>query len=131
MPFATLYFDLTEEHVKLIRQFNIRWDDSAYEGAPAVDAKRPFGNGDWESDICEIIGIEPIEHDDMEDETIYPKGTHEHVTALFRELEQALQVVCASGSFKVGRYETREYSNDWKFSYDNSSPETVAVTVTE
>ena len=48
-----IYFQLTEEHVKLMRRFNIRWDDG-YDGAPAVDCKRPFGNGDWENDVAEI-----------------------------------------------------------------------------
>jgi hypothetical protein len=119
MPFDTIYFDLTEEHVKLIRRFYIRWD-GAYEGAPAVDSKRPFGNSDWEEDICEILGIEPIEHDDMEDEIIYPKGTRERVTALFHELREALQVVCASGSFEPGRYETEKYhETGWKRSDDD------------
>ena len=125
--FDKIYFQLTEEHVKLMRQFNIRWNDDDYDGAPSVDGKRPFGNGDWENDVAEILGIEPIEHDDMEDETIYPRGTSERIQTLYREMDQALQVVLASGSFVVGRYEAEEYHNNWKL----SEPNTVTLIVAE
>lgn len=124
--FKTIYFDLTEEHVKLIRQFNITWD-GAYEGAPAVDSKRPFGNSDLECDICEILEIEPVEHDNMEDETIYPKGTSDRVMKLYAELELALQVVLTAGSFEPGRYEAEEYHSNWR----KSEPEMVTLIVSK
>jgi len=109
-----IYFQLTEEHVKLMRRFNIRWDDG-YDGAPAVDCKRPFGNGDWENDVAEILGIEPIEHDDMEDTIIYPKGTSERIQKLYREMDKALAVVLSSASFTPGAYVAEEYRDNWEY----------------
>lgn len=105
-------YELTDDHVKLIRQFSIWWDDGAYDGAPAVDCKRPFGNGDYVSDIAEIIGLEQIEADDGE--TFWPKGTRDRCEQLYRELAEALQVVLAAGSFEPGVYIASDYRRNWR-----------------
>ena len=104
-------FELTDEQVKLLRQANIYWDDGAYEGAPAVDAKRPFGNGNWTDDVAVILGLERVEADDGE--TFWPKGTRERCEKIYRTLDKALQVVLSSGSFEPGTYEADEYHDNW------------------
>ena len=48
-------FELTEEHIKLLRQMCVSWDDCEF-GAPAIDCKRPYGNSDVYSDIAKILG---------------------------------------------------------------------------
>jgi len=109
MPLGKIYFDLTEDHVKLVRQFNIQLG-SSYEGWPCVDGKRPFGNGDWVNDVAAIIGIEKIETDDG---FVWPKGTTDRCTKICGDLCQALQVILASGSFEPGKYEADEYHDNW------------------
>ena len=104
------YFDLNEEHIKLLHRANVGWG-GAYEGAPVIDSKRPFGNSDVISDIARIIGIEEIEGDD---EFMWPRGTHDRCMTVYRELEKALQVVLAAGSFETGRYEVDEYHRNWR-----------------
>ena len=111
-PWPQKRFELTEDHVKLLRRANVRWEDEPYEGAPAIDAKRPFGNSDWVSDVAEIIGLEPIETDDGE--TFWPKGTRERCETLYRTLADALQVVLASGSFEPGIYISDRYHDNWR-----------------
>ena len=105
-------FQLTEDHVKLIRNFNIWWDDCAYEGAPSVDQKRPFGNSDIYSDIAEILGMERVEADCGE--MYWPKGTREKCEKIYRELEIALQVVLTAGSFEPGLYVAENYKRNWQ-----------------
>jgi hypothetical protein len=39
----TQTFKLTDEHLKLLRRFNVGWQDSE-SGAPEIDPKRPYGN---------------------------------------------------------------------------------------
>lgn len=104
-------FILTVEHVALIKRFNVGWDGSCYLGSPVVDPKRPFGNGDVIGDMAEIVGIQPIETDD--EETYWPRGTRDAMEKLYRELDGALQVVLASGSFEPGTYTAPRYSSDW------------------
>ena len=106
-----VYFDLTSEHVALLRRANVGWNDIAYEGAPAFDCKRPFGNGDIVSDIAEIIGMERIEADD---EDVWPKGARDRCMKLYRELDVALQVVLTAGTFDVGKYQCDEYHSNWR-----------------
>ena len=113
-------FELTEDHVRLIRRFNIWWDDGAYEGSPAVDAKRPFGNGDWVSDVAEIIGLKKVEADDGE--TYWPKGTRSKCETLYKELDKALQVVLAAGSFEPGTYVSDSYRDNWRRCAENTEP---------
>ena len=111
-PWPQERFVLTEDHVKLLRRANVWWDDGAYEGSPAIDSKRPFGNSDWVSDVAEIIGLEPIEADNGE--KFWPKGTRERCEALYKSLAGALQVVLASGSFEPGTYVCNKYKADWR-----------------
>lgn len=107
-------FELTAQHVALLRRANVRWSDGAYDGSPEIDAKRPFGNSDVVSDVAEIIGIEKSEADDGE--TYWPKGTRERCLALYKTLAEALQVVLASGSFEPGVYVADEYRDNWRVS---------------
>ena len=105
-------FELTADHVKLLRRANVRWSDGAYDGSPEIDAKRPFGNSDWVSDVAEIIGLEPQEDDDGEKH--WPKGTRDRCVALYKQLGDALQVVLAAGSFEPGLYVCDDYRANWR-----------------
>lgn len=107
-----IQFKLTEEHVKLIRRMNVGWQD-AEAGAPEIDPKRPYGNGSHLNDIHEILTGEEIGMVDSKRDSLTEKE-EERYTALHREMETALSVVLASGSFEPGVYEADKYKRDWR-----------------
>ena len=92
-------FEVTEEHLKLLKHSHIMWRASEY-GAPMIDPKRPYGNTSVESDIAEILGW------DEEDS--------QRAEKLHRELETVLQIVLVTQTFEPGLYNIRnEYTTDW------------------
>lgn len=97
-------FELKKEHVQLLQAMYVYFDDSAYHGAPAVDIKRPYGNGGVASDVQEILGWTRTENDEAETRAL----------DLHRETAQALQVVLASRSFEPGIYEADVYKQNWR-----------------
>jgi hypothetical protein len=77
-------FLLKPEHLKLLAAMSWEWDDDAYDGVPAVNCKRPYGNSPpWHSDIAEALGV-PEPSTDDEREALFE---------LHRETEQALQIL--------------------------------------
>lgn len=53
-------FELKEEHLKLLRNVCVYWDDCEF-GAPAVDCKKPYGSSNVYKDMAKILGIEGFE----------------------------------------------------------------------
>ena len=105
-------FTMTKEHLKLFRRMYVGWDDCEF-GAPEIDPKRPYGNSSVLEDIHEIltgesIGCTDSKRDDLTDEE------SQHYSKLHQEMQGALQVALATGTFKTGEYEASEYSNDWQ-----------------
>lgn len=89
-------FDLTEQHLKLFRRANVSWNDIEY-GAPTIDGKRPYGNGDVPGDMRAILDL--------------PDATDEELRSLHKEMEIALQIVLCTGSFTPGKYVAEKYSS--------------------
>lgn len=106
-------FALTDEHLKLLRRMNVQWDDRMC-GAPTVDAKRPYGNGDYLNDISSILGMELFEDDQGEHHLSRQQA--QQIEQLHRETEVALQVVLATGTFMPGVYVAGDYTDDWRLS---------------
>jgi hypothetical protein len=107
-----IQFELTADHLKLIRRMNVGWQGDE-RGAPEIDPKRPYGNSSVLEDIHEIltgedIGLISSKRDrlTLEEEDKYAK--------LHRETEIALQIVLTSGQFVPGLYEAERYRQDWK-----------------
>lgn len=117
-------FTLTLDHLKLLQRMYVDWDDQAYEGAPAVGIKRPYGNSDVTNDVAEIVlgtgyrssyfnvndGDEEYDEDEDGDVAAYVNAdrtrtlTVEQALALHRETATALQIVLAVGGFLPGTY---------------------------
>lgn len=99
-------FELTEDHIKLLRRAYVGWEDCE-TGAPAIDCKRPYGNSDVPEDVAEILGWEG-----------YPEGgglatgQYDQAMALHRQTEAALQIVLVTGSFEPGVYEQAKRHDD-------------------
>lgn len=105
-------FTVTHEHLALLRAARVSWC-SRCAGAPRVDCKKPYGNGDVFSDMGRILGWEPV----GEDEDGFPDYTdvqREHLGALHRQTETALQIVLATGEFRAGAYEASPCDRDWR-----------------
>jgi len=112
MPFENEKFTVTEDHLKLIQQMWVGWQDCEF-GAPEIDPKRPYGNGDVCNDVARILGYDARlmnEDDSQYDEELYDK-----LEAIHKETETALQICLSTQSFVPGNYEQERYSgNEWE-----------------
>lgn len=104
-------FELKEEHLKLLKNMRVRWNDSEF-GAPAIDCKKPYGNSDVHEDMAKILGIEGFE--DSNEEIHFYKGQIELVNKLHKETMVTLQIVLITGKFEPGTYVADEYSDNWQ-----------------
>ena len=99
------HFTITEQHLKLLQRMNVDWNDDYY-GAPAINAKRPYGNGDVVDDIMDILGL-----------NVWKAPLTEmlrcKILDLHQETKLALQICLATQSFKPGKYVAPDYTNDW------------------
>jgi hypothetical protein len=106
-----IQFKLTEDHVKLIRQMNVDYDDYCEFGAPEIDPKRPYGNSYVYGDIGQILGIKP--NDGFRDDPEFGDDQRDYMLKIHKETAEALQVILASGSFSTGIYEADKYCRNW------------------
>jgi hypothetical protein len=106
------HFTLTADHVLLLRNASIDFQDGPEWGGPAIDCKRPFGNGDMVGDMALLLGVNNVETDD--EEIHWPPGTRLNMMHLYGELGDALQVVLATGTFSPGDFEADDYSRNWR-----------------
>lgn len=104
-------FTVTEQHIALLERTYVFWDRSAYEGAPAVNSKRPFGNSDVMRDIYEIIHPESLNvREEKWDEfwEFFYEQDHTDLEMLFREMEYVVQIAlqCAGRleAIEIGTY---------------------------
>lgn len=120
-PFKAVRFTLTAEHVALLQAAWVDWEDVEW-GAPAIDPKRPYGNGDLDRDLYYALATPEARASVWDDDHGLPAGLApdewrlicERNRVLHRETETALQIVLRAGSFTPGVYEAREYHNDWR-----------------
>lgn len=113
-------FEVTEDHIKLLGKFYVGWADYAYDGAPAVDSKRPFGNQDVPRDIYEILNADKLDTLDEDFWEEFYDREHPELMSIFREMDKVVQIAlnCAGRGHVVvpGEYEQVELYNqrDWK-----------------
>ena len=75
-------FELKEEHLKLLSAMWVVWEND-YDGAPAIDIKRPYGNSSVYEDVFELLGYEFDRDEGLTNDQI------EQATAIHRETETA------------------------------------------
>lgn len=95
--YAATSFNLTHEHLTLLRNANVVWVQSM-RGAPAVDPKRPYGNSDMAKDVARLLEW-TWDGEDMSDAMV------ERAERLHSETALAMQICLSLGTFKAGRYE--------------------------
>lgn len=91
-------FELTEQHIKLLRSSCVEWGDGEW-GAACIDGKRPYGNSDLAQDMAQKLGMD--EHAITEDDEA-------RLLELHRQTMTALQIVLVTGAFRAGRYRMRD-----------------------
>jgi hypothetical protein len=107
-------FTLTEDHLKLLKNMYVGWSCSEF-GAPEIDPKRPYGNGDVIGDIHEILTV--TSSSSWEE---IPEELEEKYNKLHKETETALQIVLNTLSFVPGRYrKIHPYGRDWELIESN------------
>lgn len=112
IEFDKVTFELTEQHLKLIRRMNIGYNDWCEFGAPEINPKRPYGNSSVYYDIGEILNIVPAAGDPEDPE--FSDEQENKMLEIHKETAKALQVIVASGSFELGLYEAEEYHDNWR-----------------
>lgn len=81
--------EITEDHLRLLERLYIYWDDSMYDGAPAVNIKRPYGNSWVWGDVSEILKIDWDRDDDMTEDAVQQcKAIHEQMADVMQVLVQ-------------------------------------------
>lgn len=89
-------FELKSEHIKLLQNAYIRWDDCE-TGAPAIDPKRPYGNSSVGYDVAELLGIFQGREELTEKQDLFCIEIH-------METLYALQIILCTGKFEPGLY---------------------------
>ncbi len=103
-PYGPVTFEVTSEHLTLLRAMHWRWDDCEF-GAPAVDSKRPFGSSSGiVGDIADALGRDDYDPDneDQDDE----------LRGIYAETMTVLMIGLSCGSFEPGMYE--QVGTSWK-----------------
>ncbi|QNJ55901.1 hypothetical protein SEA_RASPUTIA_11 [Microbacterium phage Rasputia] len=123
-------FILTEDHLALLSQTYIDWEDYAYEGAPAVNIKRPYGNSGVIEDVAEILSGNRANEVTDDSKYVFNRDgdivsvmtvdgrtlTQTDLERIHKETATALQIVLCTFSFTPGTYR-REHpyaARSWK-----------------
>lgn len=104
-------FQLTAEHIKLFAAAYVGWDDCEY-GAPAIDCKHPYGDGDVPESIAKILNW-PVYVAEEEDNDGYDEMC-DRARDIHEEMRTALQIVLSTLSFVPGKYTSEDYGFSWK-----------------
>ena len=98
-------FELKDAHIKLLSKCYIDWDYTEF-GAPCIDPKRPYGNGDVIRDMAEILKIKPAFEKD--DEFYFSTEQDRELEELHNETKTALQIILCCKTFKPGLFKMAE-----------------------
>ena len=105
------HFTLTADHIKLLKSAYVTRNKDPYWGTIGIDCKRPFGDSGIAESMAKILGIAGMVTDDG---LVYPAGTADQMFDIYKELETALEIVLATGSFEPGEYQASDYDRDWR-----------------
>lgn len=102
------HFVLKKEHLKLLQNMWIDFDEFNYYGAPHVNEKRPYGNSDVYMDVAEIVGI-PFD-DDYGDKYL-SEDNHKDAQRWHAETGSAVWIVLqnAGNTVPLGIWEQEDY----------------------
>lgn len=85
----------------------VDWDNSGYDGAPAINLKRPYGNSWVAGDVAEILGWEYDYEDEM------PEQMMIDALKIHRETAVALQICLRQLDFSTGVFVRDNAWSEW------------------
>jgi len=108
-------FTITSNHLTLLMNMHVYFDDGGYDGAPAVDCKRPYGNsGDVCYEVYRVLNDEDWDWGEYTDDEM-PEDLHEDLYTLHKETATALQICLMMQEFKTGTFKKTFYgSTSWE-----------------
>ena len=99
---AHVTFEVTDEHLTLLRHLALRWDDE-YD-VPGVDPKRPYGNMTWYTvEMAVHLGDPPPK--DENNRAIMSEEQESRLEKLHREMQPAMQIFLRSADIAPGPFE--------------------------
>jgi hypothetical protein len=106
-------FELTENHLKLIRNLRFRMDDT--NNITCSDVLSPFGGDNLYEDMDLILNGKPDDFDPMK----LPEGLSDETVGvlanLYSELPMALEIVLGLNTFELGWYKRKWHDRSgWK-----------------
>jgi len=102
-------FKVTEAHIKLIKNMRFDYDEYTEFGAPRVDPKRPYGNGDVLRDMWKILGIKK---DGYSSEYEFTEIEEQTLMYLHKECTDALSILVQFLKLETGIYK-RDIYQKW------------------
>lgn len=100
-------FEIKDSHLKLLKESHVFFDELAYDGAAAVDGKRPYGNsGDVAYEVYRVLNDKEWNRDDE-----MPEDLHEELYQLHEETATALQICLVMQEFKTGVFRKTFYGS--------------------
>ncbi len=102
-------FKLTKEHLILLQRMHVDWEDRMYDGAPAIDIKRPYGNKSTYEDIAAMLRWRVQTTD--EGWVKLSEKQKKQAEKLHKETEKALQICLSTQSFEAGTYQLKDEFN--------------------
>ena len=102
-------FEITEQHLKLLQQQNVKFKRGGEYGATEIDPKHPYGNSYVEGDILEHTGTKG-DIDDGDGSYSCSKELKKRLFRLHAETTVALQICMRFLKFETGKYERKP---DW------------------
>lgn len=113
-----LELEVTQDHLTLIKNFNVKFDQHCEYGAGYIDPKRPYGNSNVDRDIGKLLGIEPKgDVYDKDDEREHREFTQEQTAYFWKlhvEAALALKICCQTQSFDPGIYVREHKFGIWQ-----------------
>lgn len=104
-------FDVTEEHLRLIPNLSLEWDDE-YD-VPGVDPKRPYGDMTWYIVEMAVHLGEPPEKDEN-GRALLSEAQEQRLMRLHREMQPALQIFLRSADLAPGPFRQPEGMLNWE-----------------
>lgn len=111
------YFEVTSDHLNLVKRMNFRNEVLLGMNLPALDAKRPFGNSDIVADVLEIIGAIP-EGEDFHDwinnlSSEEFDNVRKRVFKLIDQLPTVLTILAQNLSITTGVYVSERFFENY------------------
>lgn len=100
-------FEVTENHIKLLKRMCVNYNDFCEFGAPEIDPKSPYGNSSVYYDIGEILGINPETGDEEDPE--FTEEQEARMLKVHKETAKALDILVQHFELKEGKYEQHMY----------------------